>query len=154
MGIVSNPRYSIYIISKGRWETRLTAKSLDRIGVPYRIVVEPQEADQYAEAVGANRVLVLPFSNLGRGSIPARNWVWQHSVDEGHDRHWIMDDNINGFYRLNWNLKTPVGDGSILAAAEDFTDRFTNVPMSGLNYFMFATRKAVVPPYYLNSGGR
>jgi hypothetical protein len=70
-----NPKYPVYIISKGRWESRLTAKALEQIHVPYRIVVEPQERDQYASVIDPKKILVLPFSNLGQGSIPARNWV-------------------------------------------------------------------------------
>lgn len=135
------PRYPIYIISKGRWESRLTAKALETTRVPYRIVIEPQEFDLYAAVIDPAKILVLPFANLGQGSIPARNWVWEHAISEGHARHWIMDDNICGFYRFNHNLKVPVSDGAIFAAAEDYTDRFANVPMSGLNYFMFAPRK-------------
>jgi len=147
------PRYPIYIISKGRWKTRFTAKALDRIGVPFRIVVEPQERDEYAAVIAPERILVLPFSNLGQASIPARNWVWEHSIAEGAARHWILDDNIRGFYRFNRNLKTPVGDGTIFRAAEDFTDRYANVPMSGFNYFMFAPRKTghKIAPFSLNT---
>lgn len=144
-------RYPIYIISKGRWETRLTSKALEKIGADYRIVVEPQEYESYSAVIEPSKVLPLPFSNLGLGSIPARNWVWEHSIAEGHARHWILDDNIEGFYRLNHNLKTPVGDSTIFRCAEDFTDRFVNVPMSGFNYFMFASRKTVMPPYYQNT---
>src|SRR5688572_19769239 len=73
------PKYSLYVISKGRWESRLTVKALDKIGVPYRVVIEPQEHAQYAAVIDPARLLVLPFSNLGQGSIPARNWVWEHS---------------------------------------------------------------------------
>src|SRR5579864_4280272 len=73
-----NPRYPVYIISKGRWETRLTAKSLEWMAVPYHIVVEPQEYDEYAKVIDPKKILTLPFSNLGQGSIPARNWVWDH----------------------------------------------------------------------------
>ena len=36
-----NPGYPVYVISKGRWESRLTSRALERIGVPYRVVVEP-----------------------------------------------------------------------------------------------------------------
>lgn len=148
-----NPRYPVYVISKGRWESRLTANALDKIGVPYRIVIEPQEFAHYAAVIDRRKILVLPFSNLGQGSIPARNWVWEHSIAEGHRRHWILDDNISGFYRFNRNLKTPVGDGTIFAAAEDYTDRYANVPMSGLNYFMFAPRKTghKIKPVSLNT---
>jgi len=80
-------RYPVYIISKGRWESRQTSRALERINMPYRIVIEPQEYDQYAAVIDPKKILVLPFSNLGQGSIPARNWVWEHSIGEGAKRH-------------------------------------------------------------------
>lgn len=147
-----DPKYPIYVISKGRWESRLTSRALEKIGVPYRIVVEPQEHASYANVVDPAKVLTLPFSNLGQGSIPARNWVWEHALSEGASRHWILDDNIGGFYRLHRNLKTPVGSGAIFRAAEDFSDRYSNVAISGFNYFMFASRKSpAIKPFTLNT---
>lgn len=97
-------KYPIYIISKGRHESRLTAKALEDIGINYRIVIEAQEFDDYASVIDEAKILVLPFSNLGQGSIPARNWVWEHSISEGHKRHWILSpciqhrDNIGLFF--------------------------------------------------------
>ena len=146
-----NPRYPVYIISKGRWESRLTSKALEALGVPYKIVIEPQEYDRYAEVIAKEKILVLPFSNLGQGSIPARNWVWMHAADTNAERHWILDDNIDGFSRFHNNMKVPVADGTIFRAAEDFTDRFTNVGLSGFNYDFFAKRKNVIPPFTLNT---
>ena len=119
-----NPIYPVYVISKGRWESRLTSKAFEALRVPYRIVVEPQEFDSYASVIAPEKVLALPFSNLGQGSIPARNFCWQHSLEAGAKRHWIVDDNISGFFRLNRNLKTPVGDGTIFRVMEQFADRF------------------------------
>lgn len=149
---VVTPRYPIYIISKGRWESRLTSRALEYMQVPYRIVVEPQEHHHYAFGIDPAKILVLPFSNLGQGSIPARNWVMEHSIQEGHKRHWILDDNIDGFFRFNHNLKVPVSSGATFVACEDFTDRFENVALSGMQYFSFVTRKsASIPPYYLNT---
>lgn len=147
------PKYPIYIISKGRADSSLTARALDGMGVPFRVVVEPQEREAYASALGASRLLVLPFSNLGKGSIPARNWVWDHATEEGHARHWIVDDNIKRFYRFNRNLKVPVADGAMFAAMESFVDRYENVPMAGPNYFMFARRKEghKIPPFTQNT---
>ena len=92
-----NPKHPIYVISKGRWESRLTSKSLERMGVPYHIVVEPQEYDEYAKVIDPKKIYTLPFSNLGKGSIPARNWVWDHSISIGAKKHWIIDDNIYDF---------------------------------------------------------
>lgn len=154
-----NPKYPIYIISKGRWGSRLTVKALEKINVPYYIVIEPQEYDQYVSVIDRNKIFVLPFSNLGQGSIPVRNWVWEHSISIGAKRHWILDDNLGqphkigtiGFFRLNYNLKTPIDSGTIFKVAEDFVDRYENIAISGFNYFMFASRKSKVPPFYLNT---
>jgi hypothetical protein len=146
-----NPIYPVYVISKGRSESRLTVKALEKMVVPYRIVVEPQEYDAYARVIDPAKILALPFSNLGQGSVPARNWVWQHAQASGALRHWILDDNIRGFFRLNRNLKVPVRTGAIFRAAEDFVDRFQNIPIAGFQYFMFAPRKEKLPPFIHNT---
>lgn len=145
------PKYPVYIISKGRWKSRCTARKLTSMNCPFRIVVEPQEYKKYARVIPAEKVLKLPFSNLGQGSIPARNWVWEHSIKEGYARHWILDDNITQFYRLYNNLKVPVACPNIFRAVEDFSDRYENVALSGMQYEMFAPRKEILPPYYLNT---
>jgi hypothetical protein len=146
-----NPRYPLYIISKGRWESRLTSKELERLQVPYRIVIEPQEYERYARVIDPKKILVLPFQNLGYGSIPARNWVWEHSMSEGWERHWILDDNIRSFMRSNNNRRIRVGDGTIFRCAEDFTDRYENIALSGFHYKFFITDDDIRPPFYLNT---
>ena len=144
-------KYPIYIISKGRHESRLTAKALEDIGINYRIVIEAQEFDDYASVIDEAKILVLPFSNLGKGSIPARNWVWEHSISEGHKRHWILDDNISGFGRLNNNRKIKVKTSATFRAVEDFTDRYENVKMSGMNYRFFVPEGSTRKPYMMNT---
>ena len=148
------PKYPVYVISKGRWESRLTSKALEHCKVPYRIVIEPQELDQYAAVIDRSKILVLPFSNLGQGSIPARNWVWEHSISEGHQRHWILDDNIRHFRRWNRNERVVIDDPSNFVHIEQFVDRYVNVVMAGMQYTMFAvgpTLKAYKKPYLLNT---
>lgn len=119
--------------------------------VPYHIVVEPQEYDQYAAVIDPARIYVLPFSNLGRGSIPARNWVWEHAISMGAARHWIVDDNIYDFFRAANNNRYKVDSGSTFAAIEDFTDRYENVALSGMQYKMFAPKRAGFSPLILNT---
>jgi hypothetical protein len=153
-GTPMNPKYPVYIISKGRWESRLTSKAFESKKVPYRIVIEPSEFDMYSSVIHKSKILVLPedFSKLGQGSIPMRNWVWEHSVNEGFDRHWLFDDNIVNFYRLNLNRRIPVDSGTIFKCAEDFTDRYENVAFSGLNNIAFAPdRNERIPAFVLNT---
>jgi hypothetical protein len=159
-----NPRYPVYIVSKGRWETRLTVKALQRLGVPFKIVVEAHEYDKYAEVIEAVSILTLPQKYLddydtcdslgdtkSKGPGAARNYCWEHAIQSGHKRHWVMDDNIDDFHRFNLNLKVPVRTGACFAAAEDFTERYVNVPISGLNYYSFCKSTDKVPPYILNT---
>lgn len=146
-----NPKYPIYIISKGRWESRLTVKALESMNVPYYIVIEPQEYNNYAAVINVNKILVLPFKNLDQGSIPARNWVWEHSIGIGAKRHWILDDNIRYFFRFNRNLKVPVMSSVCFKVIEDYSDRYENIAISGMNYFMFVSRKQKVNPCRVNT---
>ena len=136
-----NPDYPIYIISKGRWESRLTSKTLEKLGVPYHIVVEPQEYDNYAAVIDPAKIYTLPFSNLGQGGIPARNWIWEHSISIGAERHWIMDDNIKHFQRKNKSDRVYVSDGTIFVAMEDFVNRYENVVLAGPGYFFMGDQK-------------
>lgn len=143
-------KYPVYIPSKGRSQPSdaLTIKALRRDAVPFYLVVEPQERAAYERLAGADSVLVLPFSNLGQGSIPARNWIRDHAEAVGHARHWQLDDNISMFYRSWGNFRVPVSARAALGICEEFTDRFENVGVSGLNYDMFVTSTAAPPAFY------
>jgi hypothetical protein len=164
------PRFPLYIVSKGRADTRMTSKALEKMGVPYRIVIEEQEYPAYSAVIDSSKVLVLDktyqrdydtFDSLGdtksKGPGAARNFVWDHSVAEGHDWHWVMDDNIRKFYRLHKSSRVPVGNGACFKAMENFVLRYTNVGMAGPNYHMFGIepRKSWVkynlPPFVLNT---
>jgi len=53
-------KYPIYIVSKGRWDKRLTADSLEEMKAEYWMIVEEQELEQYAQHIDRKRLLVLP----------------------------------------------------------------------------------------------
>jgi hypothetical protein len=159
-----NPQFPIYIPSKGRAESRITVRYLDALRVPYRVIVEEQEFCDYARVIDSSRLLVLDRayqdqydmfgefpSTASKGSGPARNFAWDHAAAQGAPWHWIVDDNIRGFFRLNHNLKVPVADGTIFRCMEDFVLRYKNIAMAGPNYFMFASRKSQMPPFVLNT---
>lgn len=144
-------RYPIFILSKGRWESRFTSRTFEEIGMDYRIVIEEQEYDNYAAVIDPKKILVLPFKNLGQGGIPARNWIWEKSIQEGHERHWVIDDNIRYFYRLHENTRLRVKSSVPLRVCEDYVDRFSNVAMAGLNYLYFAPAFMKKAPAYYNT---
>lgn len=158
------PKHPLYIVSKGRWESRMTSKALEGMGVPYHIVVEAQEFDQYAAVIDPAKILVLdpayqrdydPFDDLGdsksKGPGPARNFVWDHAIARGATWHWVMDDNIWRFSRLNRNTIIRLDDGAGFRAMEDFCERYENVAMAGPCYEMFRPKRLHWPPFTLNT---
>jgi hypothetical protein len=159
------PKYPIYIISKGRADSRLTVKTLEAMNCPYTIVIEESEYPAYSAVIDPKNILVLPegfrdnpkwahrcevTGHLG-GSIPVRNFVWEHSRSNGDKRHWILDDNILHFYRLHQNKKVKVTDATGFRVCEDFADRYEDVNMFGMNYAFFAPATTKRPPYYHNT---
>lgn len=144
-----NPNYPIFIPTKGRHDSRMTVRMFDKLGVPYTIFVEEQEYDLYARHVKPDRIHTLPHQN--KGLTATRNYIWDFAAERGYEWFWTFDDNIDGLYRFNHNLKTPFADGTILAVVEDFASRYDNLAITGLNYFMFVKRKFVIPPYILNT---
>lgn len=138
-------KYPIYIVSKGRWEKPLTARIFLSEKIPFKIAVEPQEYENYCKSVGQNNVLKLPFSNLGVGSYPARNECWEDSIKNGFSKHFLFDDNIICFSRLNEGSRKKTSALLALKTMEDFVDRYQNVAIAGFNYRYFVTRETKKP---------
>lgn len=156
-------RYPVYIVSKGRYNNGLTWKALDKCSVDYFIVCESNEADFYRENTNG-RILVLPKQYLdeyetcddlgdskSKGPGAARNFCIDHSKMNGFKRHWVMDDNLDAFHYLTDNEKYEVECNRTFVAAEDFVDRYTNVPVAGFNYYSFCKKTDPVPPFVLNT---
>ena len=59
------------------------------------------------------------------GSGPARNACWEDSIERGAKRHWILDDNIQDFYRLHQNFRYRVKSPTYFRIMEDFVERTT-----------------------------
>jgi hypothetical protein len=125
--------------------------------VPHYIAIEPQDEELYEKALDKFNIrpyvtlLIAPFSNHGDGPGRARNWCWDHSISIGAEKHWVLDDNIADFYRLQKNKRVRVESGAIFRAAEDFVDRYENVPIAGFQYRFFIAPNSKYPPYVKNT---
>lgn len=146
-------KFPIYIISKGRWERRQTVKTLEFANIDFKIVVEPSEYNSYASVINKEKIIVLPsnFSELNQGSIPVRNWVFEHSIKEGHLWHWILDDNIESIERFNNNMKVKCKSVAPFVAIEDFVLRYKNIAQSGMNYALFCPAHENRSPLIFNT---
>lgn len=159
-----NPKYPIYIVSKKRADSRLTSRALERMGVPYFIVIEEDDYEDYAKVIDKNKILILPQKyineydtcdnrglEIGKGPGCARNFAWDHSISLGAKFHWVMDDNILDFLRVNNCQRIRVLDGTVFRCMEDFTERYKNVYMSGPAYRFFNPSSEVSPPFVKNT---
>ena len=158
-----NPRFPIYIVSKGRWERNPTSKVLKEMNVPFYMVVEESEKENYLNIVNDDQILVLPQKYLDdydtywkdddvrRGPGAARNFAWEHSIKNGYKWHWVLDDNLESFERLNNNMKVKCVDGTPFYVCEDFVLRYTNIGQAGLNYSIFCPAYDSRPPIKINT---
>jgi hypothetical protein len=143
--MASKLKYPIFIVSKGRYEKTLTADIFEKAGIDYLIAVEPQEYDLYEKKLGVNRVLKLPFSNLGLGSYPARNYCWEKARNEGHKYHFLFDDNIQGWMKwINGKRKYIDDVFSPMKYVELFADK-TNIDIIGFEEPNFSVKPPKKP---------
>jgi len=145
----------------------MTSDYLSRMKIPHRLVIEEQEYkkyksytkdNQYASLLVLDRKFQAKYETLddlgetkSKGPGAARNFAWQHSIDRGDERHWVMDDNIRRFVRFNKNIFYSCYSGSFFRAMEDFCLRYENIYMAGPRYFMFVKRKAPEAAVLFNS---
>lgn len=143
-------RYPIFVPTKGRYDTLLTIRAMEQIGIPYTAVIEKQEYEQYAAVIDKKKLLVLPHQN--KGLTVTRNWIWDYAQNELQAEYfWTFDDNIRGFFRYQNNLKVPVSSPRFLEAIEDFATRYENLYITGMQYHMFISRKCLHKPLSFNT---
>lgn len=164
----NRPQFPLYIPTKGRFDTMLTSRALCEMAQPHTLVVEPQEIELYQRAAHGTIASVLPLDmrykarydtcdDLGlsksTGPGPARNFIWDHSIEQGHAWHWVMDDNIKYFARMQRNNRIKTVSPAIFRAMEDFCLRYMNVGMAGPAYTMFGfcEHMSRLPPFVLNT---
>lgn len=116
--------------------------------MPFHLVIEKEELHEYREAFPSADIIILPFSN--QGLISARNFIKEHATSGGHKRHWQLDDNIQRFYRRYKGHRHRCPALPALQAVEDFSDRYENIAISGMNYDFMVPDQSKRPPFFLN----
>lgn len=162
------PKYPIYIVSKNRAnnETWHTSHGLSRMCLDHFIVVEPDEYEKYSEEFKNTYATILKmdmkyketydcFSDLGNldstGPGAARNFCWDHSIRNNFAWHWVLDDNIGQFYRFWRGRRIKCRTGEVFRTCEEFSERYENIAISGLNYRFFCAEQQSYPAYALNT---
>lgn len=139
-------KYPIYVISKGRSDlTRHTAAFLQEEGIDFKIAIEPHEQQLYGERFGFDKLIILPFRDLGQGSIPARNFIWEDSINRGHKFHYCLDDNIAKVVKYQNGRRLRCSATPAFLELESLMQQFVNLAICGLNYQTFVRQWPVKP---------
>lgn len=162
-----NPQYPIYVVSKNRSDKCFTSRFLTQMEVFHYVVVEPQDYILYKENVENKYATILEldmfykdtydtFDNFGdtksKGPGGARNFCWEHSINNGFEWHWVFDDNATeGFHWMYKNQKVKCRTGEYFRAIEDFINRYSNIAIAGLNYSMFCKMCDKTPAFVMNT---
>lgn len=138
------PEYPIFIPSKGRSSGPAKASTPDFLGASgliYTLVVEAEEAGDYADAFPAARILSLPESDQGIRF--ARQWILDYARAADIGRYWQIDDDLTGFREIDEKdgRLLAVDAAYALARVERETDFGTKVALAGPDYAAFARMK-------------
>ena len=132
-------KYTIYIPSKGRPVRNKTTKLLTNLN--YKIVVEPQDYDEYSKVYSVENLIKLDFNDKGLAHV--RNYITQYSRQRGELYHWQMDDDVDcfKFRKKNSTKNETVNSFLAISIIEHCMTMFTNVAISGIGSSAFAFSK-------------
>ena len=142
-------KYPVFVPTKGRFNTPITINMFKKQNIDFKIVIEKQEYKDYIKIVDKKDILIVPHKN--KGLTKTRNWIWDYAENEGFEKFWTFDDNIGRVYRWNNNRRIQVKCGTYLKVIEDFSDRYSNLHLIGMNYVSFCKSRDNIPPFYMNT---
>lgn len=140
---MNKTKYPIFIPSKNRSHACQTAKCFINDKVEFKIVIEPSQEKDYIKVFGKDKLLILPKDNLKL--LGSRLWIREYSVKNGFEKHWQFDDNIRSFHRVNKGKTIEINANIAISVIEEFSDRYTNIGISGFNYEMFVMNTVTKP---------
>lgn len=122
---------TIYIPSKGRAGN---VKTLDALGTNDNVVlvVEPQDYKSYKEAHPDIKIIKIPRNDKGIAYV--RNQILKND----NTWHWVLDDDISGFYfRQGTKMIKAPGNKILNRYAKNITTN-ENIVVAGFEYQQFA----------------
>lgn len=132
-------KYVIYILSKGRARLVKTTHTIQNLN--YKLVVEPQDYDDYCNVYTSDKVIRMDKNDQGITYV--RNFIKQYSRSRGEEKHWQLDDDIEKFLvRKQTASKNVTADPLLcISFVEHCMDMFSNVAISGISSAAYAFSK-------------
>lgn len=126
----------IFVPSKGRCHKQSTVNLLVKAGLQPTVVVEPQDYDEYVEALPkGTRIFCMTEDNQGIAYV--RNVILQYAREARIGGYWMLDDDIT---RINTHPLRKTVEADITTALMYATGEFdrSGVAQGALEYSQFA----------------
>jgi hypothetical protein len=133
--MVTDRLFPILIPSKGRPSGK-TSPLLSSASIPHRIVVEPQDHAAYADANPSASLVTLPEDN--RGLAYVRNFILDLARSENLGWFWMMDDDIDRFFRVRDGRCHQALACEIIAESQRIFGERDEVAQAAMEYQQFA----------------
>ncbi len=152
--------FPISILSYGRYLSNKTSKYLVECRIKHYIFVEDCEynvyLEQYYNDLSEEDKLLVNIINTGEdfhlknlGGTPVRNYILDYWLEQGYDRCWMLDDNINYYTRFNQGQKIKIYSDLIFSSIEQYIKPYDNIGVCSHNLNGFITngrsRTVMVP---------
>jgi hypothetical protein len=128
----------IYVPSKGRAGKSKTIENLIKEGIPFFVVVEPQEASSYQRAYPNQEInwLILSQSNKGIGFV--RNSILQFARASSSEWYWMLDDDISSMSQQVGTKNVKKTFGFVLEEATQLFQSCPDLGQGALEYQQFS----------------
>lgn len=132
-------KYTVYIPSKGRPDQNTTYDICKEENIPCKVVVEPQDFEQYAQNIETDDILVLDKND--QGVQYARTWIKRYSIQANEEYHWQFDDDMRSFTMRVDNKNKKVSVRHAISIIEQVATLFENFAVGGMTSSAFAFSK-------------
>jgi hypothetical protein len=132
--------------------------TLEKMKVPYRLCIQKQELELYRKTLqkyNCQYCLEIIYIETGylQGGTPQRNKCWEHSRDVLHSSmHWILDDNIDGYYWFLKRQKSRIDSGVVFKNVEDVMENINEpIGLGGHSYTSKTPSTTMRVPFTVNN---
>lgn len=130
---INDAIFPIFVPSKGRPDSKLL-KKLWESGHEFKVFVEPQDLKLYVPLFEDK---VVNIEKDDQGITYVRNFIHDYAISQGLAWYWMLDDDIENFYRIV-NKRAVKADLSVLAEAQTYFTGRPSVAQASLDYQQFA----------------
>lgn len=125
----------LLIPSKNRADSKLF-NLLAKDNINFKIVIEPQDENNYRNKGWDKNLLLLPENN--RGLVYSRNFILNYARKNNIEWLWMCDDDVKGFYQTINNKNQSISPLTAFNLAEEKFISRKNIAQCSMEYQQYA----------------